>query len=140
LQIRALENDVVYPMPMGEGLKGATPHFSHVKLNNVSLDCIQLEEPPISLSMIPTFCLDPSGDVLRAIYSSNSRRLLRNRLEDFQGHSATLSITTEEGKLKTSDVEVTELTEIPLTDSLFTPSVDMKRATDMHTLRVTTLK
>jgi predicted naringenin-chalcone synthase len=89
---------------------------------------------------MPTFCLDPSSDILRAIYSSNSRRLLRNRLEVFQGHSAALSVTTEEGQLKTSEVEATELTEIPLTEGLFTPSADMKRARDMHTLRVTTQK
>ena len=140
LQIRAIENSVVYPMPMGEDLKGTTPHLSHVKLDKISLDCIQSEEPPIPLSLMPTFCLDPNSDVLRAIYSSNARRLLRNRLEIFQGHSAALSVTTKEGKLQTSEVEVTALTAIPLTDSLFTPSADMKRVTDMHTLKVTTVR
>jgi hypothetical protein len=140
LQIRAIENNVVYPMPMGENLKGTTPHLSHVKLDKISLDCIQLQEPPIPPSSMPTFCLDPNGDVLHAIYFSNSGRLLRNRLEVFQGHSAALSTTTEEGKLKTSEVEVTELTEIPLTDSLFTPSADMNKVTDMHTFKVTTVK
>ena len=138
LPIRALESSVVYPMPMGEDLKGATPHLSHMKLDRISLDCIQSDEPPFPLSLMPTFCLDPSSDVLRAIYSSNSRRLLRNNLEDFQGHSAALSVISEEGQFKTSEVKVTVLTEIPLTENLFTPSTDMKRATDMHTLRVTT--
>jgi hypothetical protein len=140
LQLRALESRVVYPMPMGEDLKGSTPHLSHVKLDKISLDCIQSDEPPIPLSLMPTFCLDPNSDVLRAIYSSNSRRLLRNRLEDFQGHSAALSVTTEEGQLKTSEVEVTELTEIPSTESLFTPSPDMKKVTDTHTQKVTTAR
>ena len=140
LQIRAIENSVVYPMPMGEDLKGTTPHSSHVKLDKISLDCIQLEEPPIPLSSMPTFCLNPNSDVLRAIYSSNSRKLSRSRLEMFQGHSAALSVTTEDGKLKTSEVKVTELTEIPLNDSLFTPSAEMKRVTDMHTLKVTTAR
>jgi hypothetical protein len=140
LQIRAIENNVVYPMPMGEDLKGTTPNLSHLKRDKASLDCIQLEDPPIPPSSMPTFCLAPNSDVLRAIYSSNSRRLLRNRLEVFQGHFAALSITTEEGKLKTSEVEVTELTEIPLSDNLFTPSADMKRVTDMHTGKVTTVR
>ena len=137
LQIRALASSVVYPMPMGEDLRGITPHLSHVKLDKISLDCIQFDEPPIPLSSMPTFCLDPNSDVLRAIYSSKSRRLIRNKLEDFQQHSAALSVTTEEGGLKTSEVEVTELAEIPLTESIFTPSPDMKKVSDMHTLKVT---
>ena len=53
----------------------------------------------------------------------------------FKGTLAALSITTEEGKLKTTELQVSELTEIQLTDNLFTPSVDMKRVTDMHTGR-----
>ena len=140
LQIRAVVNRVVYPMPMGEDLKGITPHLSHIKLDKISLDCIQSEEPPIPLSSMPIFCLDPNSDAVRAIYSSKSRRLLRERLEVFQEHSAALSVTTEEGKLKTSEAEVTELTEIPMTDSLLTPSADMEKVTDMHTFKVTTAR
>jgi hypothetical protein len=136
LQLRAIESSVVYPMPMGEDLGKTTPRFSHVTFRKDSLECIQLEEPPMPLSLTPTFCFDRDSDVLRAIYSSKSRSVLRNRVEEFNGHSVARSITTETGKLKTAVSEVVDLTEISLTEDLFTPSVDMKKATDMHTLKV----
>jgi hypothetical protein len=55
LRIRAIERDIVYPMPMGENLSKSVSHTSRQKLEKDTLDCIQLSEPPIPLSF-PTFC------------------------------------------------------------------------------------
>src|SRR5947207_10321447 len=46
-RIRALERNIVYPMPMGEDLDKTVAHKSHQKLGKLTLDCIQPSEPPI---------------------------------------------------------------------------------------------
>lgn len=140
LQIRNIERSIVYPMPMGEDLSKTIPHLSHLKIDKDTVDCIQLDAPPIPLSLMPTFCLDPGTDVLPAINSSKSSNVRRSRIEVFQGHSVALSVITEKNKLNTTEAEVADLSEISLTDDLFAPSAEMKRTTDMHTLKVTTVK
>jgi hypothetical protein len=133
LEIRAIEQSVVYPMPMGEDLSRTIPHQSHLRLANVALDCIQLEEPPIPVPSA-RFCLD-SDNVLRAIYSANSSSVLRSRTKGFQGHSVALSVTASMGSITKAKAEVSELTEIKVADDMFTPSADMKGAADNHTFK-----
>jgi hypothetical protein len=139
LSIRAIEQDIVYPMPMGEDLSKTVPHRSHQKLEKVALDCIQLSEPPIPLPS-PTFCFDEGGDALRAVISANSSMLVRDRISQFAGHASALSIKSEEGKTVLATAEVVDLSPMQPVDSLFTPSPDLKRVTDMHTLKVTTAR
>jgi hypothetical protein len=138
VEIRAVEQSVVYPMPMGEDLSRTIPHLSHMILAKVPLDCIQLDEPPIHVPSA-TFCLDLDS-VLHATYSLNSSSVVRSRLEGFQGHSFSLLVTEYVGGLKRAEAEVSELAEIRLTDDLFSPSTDMSRATDMHIFKVTTAR
>jgi hypothetical protein len=138
LEIRAIEQSIVYPMPMGEDLSRTIPHQSHLRLANVALNCVQLGEPPISVPSAK-FCLD-SDSVLRAIYSANSSSVLRGRTKGFQGHSVALSVTTYIGSVPQAQAEVSELTETKLADDIFTPSTDMAKTTDMHTFKVTTAK
>lgn len=139
LRVRAIEQDIVYPMPMGEDLSKTVPHTSHQKLEKVTLDCIQLSEPPIPLPF-PTFCFDQGAGALRAIISANSSMLARDRISQFAGHSPALSIKSEEGKTVLATAEVVDLSPMQPVDTLFTPSPDMKRVTDMHTLKVTTAR
>ena len=138
LEIRAIEQSVVYPMPMGEDLNRTIPHLSHAKLANVALDCIQLDDPPMPVPSA-RFCLD-SDSVVRVIYSSNSSSIVRSRTKDFQGHTVAFLVTANMGSVTKAKAEVSELTEIKLTDDMFTPSTDMARATDMHTSKVTTAR
>ena len=39
LRIQAIEQDIVYPIPMGEDLSKTVPHTSHQKLEKATLDC-----------------------------------------------------------------------------------------------------
>jgi len=135
LPIRAIERDIVYPMPMGENLSNTVPHVSRVKLEKLPLDCIQLTEPPIPASMSPTFCFDPGDGTLRAITSRGSWSMVRNKVGQFEGHSAGLSIITRDGNVETASAEVVDLSEIAVNDGLFVPSTDMDKVTDMHTLK-----
>ena len=137
LRIRAIEQDIVYPMPMGEDLSKTVPHTSHQKLEKTTLDCIQLSEPPIPLPS-PAFCFDQSDGALRAIISANSSTLVRDRISQLAGHTPALSIRSEEGKVVVATAEVVDLSPMEPVDTLFTPSPDMKRITDMHTFKVTT--
>ncbi len=138
LRLQAVERDVVYPMPMGEDLTNTIPHVSRMKLEKTSLDCIQLTEPPILASMSPTFCFDPGNDDLRAIRSHGEWSLIRNKVGQFEGHSAALRITARVGNVETetASAEVVDLSEITMIDKLFVPSADMEKVTDMHTLKV----
>jgi hypothetical protein len=136
LRIRAIEQDIVYPMPMGEDLSKTVPHASHQKLEKVTLDCIQLSEPPIPLPS-PAFCFDQGDGALRAIISANSSMLVRDRISQLAGHAPALSIKSEEGKTVVATAEVVDLSQMQPVDTLFTPSPDMKRVTDMHTFKVT---
>jgi hypothetical protein len=140
LRLRAIERDIVYPMPMGEDLSKTVPHSSHLKLEQMSLDCIQLTEPPIPSSSSPTFCFDPTDGDLRAILSDGSWSLIRNKVGLFEGHSAALRITARVGNVETetASAEVVDLSEITLNDALFVPSSDMEKVTDMHKLKVET--
>ena len=135
LRIRALEQDIVYPMPMGEDLSKTVPHMSHHKLDKVGMDCIELSEPPIPVPS-PTFCFDQAGGVLRAIIS-DSWMLVRERVSQFSGHAPALSIKSEEGKTVVATAEVVDLSPMQPVDTMFTPSPDMKKVTDMHTGKVT---
>lgn len=138
LRLRAIEEDIVYPMPMGENLADAVPHASRIKLDKTSLDCIQLTESPIPASLSPTFCFDPGDGDLRAIFSHGSWSLIRNKVGQFQGHSAALRITARVGNVETetASAEVVELSELTMNDKLFVPSSDMEKVTDIHTLKV----
>lgn len=138
LRLRAIERDIVYPMPMGEDLTNTVPHASHLKLEKASLDCIQLAEPPIPASLSPTFCLDPSTGDLRAILSHGSWSLIRKKVGQFEGHSAALQITARVGNVETesASAEVVDLSEITLNDALFVATPDMEKVADMHTLKV----
>jgi hypothetical protein len=137
LRIRAIEQQIVYPMPMGEDLSKTEPHMSHHKLDRVAMDCIQLSEPPIPLPSA-TFCFDQTGGGLHAIISANSSMLVRERISQFAGHAPALSIKSMQGEAVTASAEVVDLSPMQPDESLFTPSPDMKRVSDMHTLRVTT--
>lgn len=133
--IRAIEQDIVYPMPMGEDLSKDVPHMSSFNLEKASLDCVQLTEPPIPVPSA-TFCFDPAGGTLRAIISAKSQMLVRNRIDQFAGHSPALSITISDGKVVMASAEVVDLSEMQPEDQLFAPSQDMKEVTDMHTLGI----
>lgn len=54
LSIRAIEEEIVYPMSVGDDLSRTALQVSHTKLEKTSLDCVQLSEPPIPASMFPT--------------------------------------------------------------------------------------
>jgi len=137
LSIRGIEQNIVYPMPMGEDLSKSVPHMSHQRLERVSLDCIQLSEPPIRLPSA-TFCFDQGSGELRAIINANSSMLVRDRISQFEGHAPALSIESVEGKTMIASGEVIDLSAMKPEDAIFTPSPDMKRVTDMHTFKVTT--
>jgi hypothetical protein len=122
-------------MPMGEDLSHTVTHTSHQKLEKVTLDCIQLSELPIPSS--ETFCFDQGGGALRAIISTNSPMLVRDRISQFAGHAPALSIKSEEGKTVLATAEVVDLSPMQPVDTMFKPSLDMKRVTDMHTGKVT---
>jgi hypothetical protein len=136
LSIRAIEQEIVYPMPMGEDLSKTVPHMSHQKLERATLDCIQLSEPPIPLPSA-TFCFDQGTGALRAIINANSSMLVRDRIGQFAGHAPALSIESVEDKTIIASGEVVDLSAMQPEDSTFTPSPDMKRVTDMHTFKVT---
>jgi hypothetical protein len=136
LRIRAIEQEIVYPMPMGEDLSKTVPHMSHQKVEKATLDCIQLSEPPIPLPS-PTFCFDQGWGAMRAIISANSSMLVRDRISQFAGHAPALAIKSEEGKTVVASAEVVDLSAMQPEDTFFTPSPDMKRVTDMHTFKVT---
>jgi len=135
LRIRAIEQQIVYPMPMGEDLSKTVPRTSHQKLEGVTLDCVELSEPPIPLPP-PKFCFDQAGGALRAIISANTSMLVRNRISQFAGHSPALSIESIQGKTLTASAEVVDLSPYSPDDSMFTPSPDMKRVSDMHTFKI----
>ena len=80
------------------------------------------------------------GGALRAVISANSSKLVRDRISQFAGHAPALSIRSEEGKTVVATAEVVDLSPMQPVDSLFTPSPDLKRVTDMHTLKVTTAR
>jgi hypothetical protein len=136
LRIRAIEQQIVYPMPMGEDLSKTVPHTSHHKLDKVATDCIQLSEPPIPVPSA-TFCFDQASGVLRAIISANSSMLVRDRISQFAGHAPAMLIESTQGKMVMTSAEVVDLSPMQPDDSMFTPSRDMKRVTDMHTFKVT---
>jgi len=136
LRIRAIEQEIVYPLPMGEDLSKTVPHMSHQKVEKATLDCIQLSEPPIPLPS-PTFCFDQGSGALHAIINANSSMLIRDRISQFRGHAPALSIESVEGKTIIASGEVVDLSAMQPEDSIFTPSPDMKRVTDMHTFKVT---
>lgn len=139
LRIRAIEQDIVYPIPMGEDLSRTVPHTSHQKLEKVTLDCIQLSEPPIPVPSA-SFCFDQGGGAFRAMISVNSLMLVRDQISQFAGHAPALSIKFEEGKKVLATAEVVDLSPMQPLGTLFTPSPDMRRVTDMHTLKVTTAR
>ncbi|HWE87722.1 MAG TPA: hypothetical protein VG267_22455 [Terracidiphilus sp.] len=139
LSIRGIEQEIVYPMPMGEDLSKMVPHMSHQKLEKVSLDCIQLSEPPIPVPSA-TFCFDQGSGALRAIVNANSSMLVRDRISQFAGHAPALSIKSVEGKTIIASGEVIDLSAMEPEDTIFKPSPDMKRVTDMHTLKVTSAR
>lgn len=89
-------------------------------------------------SMSPTFCFDPANGDLRAILSRGEWSLIRNRVGQFEGHSAALRVTARVGDVETetASAEVVDLSEITLNDKLFVPSSDMEEVTDLHTLKV----
>jgi hypothetical protein len=134
--IKAIEQEIVYPMAMGEDLRKTVPHMSHQKLEKVSLDCIQLSEPPIPLPSA-TFCFDQGSGALRAIVNVNSSMLVRDRISQFAGQAPALSIESMEGKTMIASGEVVDLSAMQPEDSIFTPSPDMQRVTDMHKFKVT---
>ena len=136
LRIRAIEQELVYPMPMGKDLSKTVPRISHQKVEKARLDCIQLSEPPIPLPS-PTFCFDQGWGAMRAIISANSSMLVRDRISQFAGHAPALAIKSEEGKTVVASAEVVDLSAMQPEDTFFTPSPDMKRVTDMHTFKVT---
>jgi hypothetical protein len=136
LRIWAVAQQIIYPMPMGEDLSKTVPHLSHRKLEKVSLDCIQLSEPPIPLPS-ETFCFGQNGGTLQAIIFANSSILVRERTSQFGGHTPALSIKLLEGKTVMASAEVVDLSLLQPDDSTFTPSADQKKVTDMHTLKVT---
>lgn len=136
LRIRAIEQDIVYPMPMGEDLSKTVPHMSRQKLEKATLDCFELSEPPMPLSF-PLFCFDQDGDALRAIIFAKSSMLVRDRISQFEGHAPALSIRSKEGKSVTATAEVVDLSPMQPVDTVFKPSPDLKRVTDMHSGKVT---
>jgi hypothetical protein len=131
-----MEQQIVYPMPMGEDLSKTVPRMSHHKLDNGTMDCIQLSEPPIPVSSA-SFCFDQAGGALRAIISANSSMLVRDRISQFAGHAPALSIESRQRKTVMASAKVVDLSPMQPDDSMFTPSHDMKRVTDMHTMKVT---
>jgi hypothetical protein len=136
LRIRTIEQQIVYPMPMGEDLSKTVPHMSRQKLDKVAMDCIQLSEPPIPIPSA-TFCFDQAGGVLRAIISANSSMLVRDRVSQFAGHAPALSIELMQGKTVTASAEVVDLSPMQPDDSMSTPSPDMKKVSGMHTIKIT---
>jgi hypothetical protein len=136
LRIRAIERQIVYPMPMGEDLSNTVAHISHQKLDKVALDCIQLSEPPIPLPS-PTYCFDQAGGTLRAIISTNSSMLVRDRISLFAEHTPARSIKSMQGKAVMASAEIVDLSPMQADDSMFMPSPDMKKVSDMHTLKIT---
>jgi hypothetical protein len=136
LSIKRIEQEIVYPMPMGEDLSKTVPHTSHQNLDKVSLDCIQLSEPPIPVPSA-TFCFDLGSGSLRAIVNANSSMLIRDRITQFSGHAPALSIASMEGKTVIASGEVIDLSAMEPEDTVFKPSPDMERVTDMHTFKVT---
>ena len=82
------------------------------------------------------FCFDQAGGALRAIISANSSMLVRDRISQFGGHAPALLIESIQGKKVTESAEVVDLSPMHPDDSMFAPSPDMKRVSDMHTLKV----
>jgi hypothetical protein len=134
LRIRAIEQQIVYPMPMGEDLSKTVPRMHHHKLDNGTVDCIQLSEQPMPPSA--SFCFDQAGGELRAIVYTNSSMLVRDRISQFAGHAPALYIESRQGKTVMARAKVVDLSPMQPDDSMFTPSHDMKRVTDMHTGKV----
>jgi hypothetical protein len=83
-QIAAIAEYLTYPMPMAEDLSGSIPHIGYEKLENLSLDCIELREPR-SVVQPPTFCLEPATNVLRESVGPDRRPLFVTRLETSKG-------------------------------------------------------
>ena len=135
--IATVLRELLYPMPMTEDLGGEMAHLRHEKVQNASLECIELRDATTvipSLTFTYTYCFDPMSNVLREIHSTDSRRsTLRDKVENFQGRSVALAITTRIGKSNTATAEVTDLSEIAITEGLFTPSREMERVMDAHT-------
>ena len=77
---------------------------------------------------------------LRAIQYSKSRMLVQDRVSQFAGHAPALSIKLEEGRKVLATAEVADLSPMQSSDTDFTPSTDMRKVTDMHTLKVTTVR
>jgi hypothetical protein len=136
LRLRAIEQQIVYPMPMGEDLSKTVPKLSHHNLDKIVMDCIQLSEPPIPLPSA-TFCFEQVGGGLRAIISANSSTLVRDRISQFEGHAPALSIESMQGNTVTASAEVVDLSAMQPDDSMFAPTPDMNRVSDMRTLKVT---
>jgi hypothetical protein len=137
MQTGAILGEFLYPMPMAEDLSRMRPHLRHETIQNTSLDCIELK---FTATVVPSpiFCLDPMTNVLRETHSSKSRRgTFRNKIEDFQGRSVALSVTARLGKSNTATAEVIDLSEISMTEGLFSPSQDMEKVTDMRSVKIT---
>ena len=69
--------------------------------------------------------------------SDHAVMLVRDRVSQFAGHAPALSIKSEEGKTVVASAEVVDLSAMQPEDTIFMPSPDMKRVTDMHTFKVT---
>ena len=82
------------------------------------------------------FCFDQAGGALRAIISNNSSMFVRDRISQFAGHAPALSIESMQGKTVTASAEIVDLSPMQPDGPRFTPSPDMKRVSDMHTLKV----
>ena len=140
LLIRGIEQDIVYPMPMVEDLSGMVARMSHHRLDKTTLDCIQLYDPRFETAIplpFATYCFDQGGGALRAIINPNSSIIVRDRVGLFAEHAPALSIRRVEGKAVTASAEVVDLSPMQPDDTMFTPSPDMKKVTDMHAIRVT---
>jgi hypothetical protein len=134
-QIRAIERDLVYPAPMGEDLSGGATQVLHKRMESTSVDCIQLSEAT-TVVLFPYYCVDSADSNLKAMYSMKPWSMLRHRTTNFQGRYVALSITVNEGKRNVASAEVTDLTELTSIDGLFSPSPEMTKVTNMHTLPV----
>jgi hypothetical protein len=140
LLLRSIESDFVYPMPMGENPGKTKFQLHHQKVSNLKADCIELSDPTIPMSF-PSYCLVPTKDALLAIYSSSgSRSTLFEHIENFRGQLTARTISYKAGNILLFSASADELNEIQPSDGLFTPSADMQKVTDMHTLKITTVK
>jgi len=114
------------PGPSLQDFEGTSLDIRHQSFGKVTLDCIMLSRHMTDvdhapMGLFPTYCLDQSGEELRASYNFGSQSLLRNDIGNFQGRDVSTHFSLVQGRVTVADAKVATLTTFTPTADFFLP-------------------